>query len=77
MNNWNNIKDIEPKLGTRVLCVSACKTAPVAIFVNCELGMPGQEDWYREGDCTCDVESLQYGWDYCSEPTHWMELPQK
>ena len=73
MNKWTSFNDSSPPVG-KYLCYTPCEMAPVAVFDNLSIG-EGCYAWWRNGDCFCDTDTEQHGFDYCSEPTHWMELP--
>ncbi len=83
-SKWINLIDQEPIEGS-YLCFCDCEKQPIAIFhyVDITSSLPSgcsvidAFEWYREGDCECDPEIDQYGFDKCSAPTHWMPLPKK
>jgi hypothetical protein len=71
---WVSV-DTPPETNLKVVGYSCCEANPVDLWSFVDTGKGGNQ-WFRFDDCYCDPEVSQYGWDNCSEPTHWMPLPE-
>lgn len=69
----------EPKHGSVVIAKCACKETPYGFFeyidvYDDEKNKHMFSSFYRLGDCNCDKDRIQYGWDMCNEPDKWIRV---